>query len=945
MVAVEQLNAHLDGCLAIGSEGGGASSPVVAAAAGCRSSRLPLSGGAAGAGVRRTVRALRKTERYGDLAAASAMASEEEEEEEEQEEEPEYVIECLRSLRRSRCNHDQLEFLVKWEGYSERESTWEPESEMLRAVPLLVRQLARWAMGPDSDCDDPTKASLAARGWASSGLGGQAHDESQEIEGDEEESSAVAARAADDGRRQQQRDRGTTPKRQCIRIHRPPVTPPPSTHTQRGGQSRYRGVSWGKNSGQWRVSIKHKGSQEHLGFFSDGESAARVYDERARELHGVAARLNFPRAGERQGVAWQRTDPEARDAQVKAANEIVVAERQKQHQSSSRYRGVSWCNFVGKWVAALRHQGHRQHIGVFVDEESAARAYDVRARELRGVAAWLNFPRAGERQGVTCQRVDPEVRAAGAALVATRRQQDQRSSKYRGVSWVQGKWSARISQEGRKQHLGAFPDEESAARAYDARAHELHGVAAQLNFPRAGERQGAACQRVDRVARAASAALVTTRRQQQGQRSSKYRGVSWDKNSGRWRVCIKHKGGQEHLGSLLDEESAARAYDERARELHGVAARLNFPRASEQQGAANVSQDAHVKAAYEALVATRRQQHANSSKYRGVTWKKKLGKWSAAIGHEQRWQHLGYFLDEESAARAYDARARELRGVAARLNLRVGEQSLDPEASAVSAASEALVATRRQQHASSSKYRGVTWRKRLGKWLAAIRHEKSVQHLGCFLDEESAARAYDARARELHGVAARLNFPRAGERQGAACQRVDPEVRAAGAALVATRRQQGQRSSKYRGVSWEKQLRMPWRVSIKHKGGQEHLGSFLDEESAARAYDARARELHGVAARLNFPRMGERQGVARQCGAGRSSAPNGSGSRYNRSESEGSSESEGEDDLVDQKASAATAYGTERMLTSTFGECGPFTIYLPAAPCCAVAVCTLCCAV
>ena len=44
-----------------------------------------------------------------------------------------YVIEGLRSVRRCRRNKRQLEFLVKWEGYSERESTWEPEREMLRA--------------------------------------------------------------------------------------------------------------------------------------------------------------------------------------------------------------------------------------------------------------------------------------------------------------------------------------------------------------------------------------------------------------------------------------------------------------------------------------------------------------------------------------------------------------------------------------------------------------------------------------------------------------------------------------------------------------------------------------------------------------------------------------------------------------------------------------------
>ncbi|MBN1786980.1 MAG: HNH endonuclease [Sedimentisphaerales bacterium] len=61
------------------------------------------------------------------------------------------------------------------------------------------------------------------------------------------------------------------------------------------------------------------------------------------------------------------------------------------------------------------------------------------------------------------------------------------SSKYRGVNHCKDKkdkeWRANICLEGKKIHLGYFEDEETAGRAYDEAAKELHGEFACLNFP------------------------------------------------------------------------------------------------------------------------------------------------------------------------------------------------------------------------------------------------------------------------------------------------------------------------------------------------------------------------------------------------------------------------------------------------------------------------------
>lgn len=64
-----------------------------------------------------------------------------------------------------------------------------------------------------------------------------------------------------------------------------------------------------------------------------------------------------------------------------------------------------------------------------------------------------------------------------------RRKQLNTVSKYRGV-WARGKrWVAKIVSSGKVYRLGAFANEEQAARAFDKKAIELRGVEAKLNFP------------------------------------------------------------------------------------------------------------------------------------------------------------------------------------------------------------------------------------------------------------------------------------------------------------------------------------------------------------------------------------------------------------------------------------------------------------------------------
>ena len=58
-----------------------------------------------------------------------------------------------------------------------------------------------------------------------------------------------------------------------------------------------------------------------------------------------------------------------------------------------------------------------------------------------------------------------------------------------------------------------------------------------------------------------------------------------------------------------------------------------------------------------------------TSQYKGVSWENGRGRWRAKIAYNRRNVFIGYFDDEVSAARAYDAKAKELFGEYAILNI------------------------------------------------------------------------------------------------------------------------------------------------------------------------------------------------------------------------------------------------------------------------------------
>ncbi|KAL1292644.1 AP2-like ethylene-responsive transcription factor At1g16060 [Arachis ipaensis] len=164
----------------------------------------------------------------------------------------------------------------------------------------------------------------------------------------------------------------------------------------------------------------------------------------------------------------------------------------------------------------------------------------------------------------------------------------QRSSVYRGVTrhrwtgryeahlWDKNCWNESQTKKGRQVYLGAYDDEEAAARAYDLAALKYWGQETILNFPASNYQE----ELKDMEGQSKEEYIGSLRRKSSGfsRGVSKYRGVARHHHNGRWEARIGRVFGNKYLylGTYATQEEAAMAYDMAAIEYRGLNAVTNF---------------------------------------------------------------------------------------------------------------------------------------------------------------------------------------------------------------------------------------------------------------------------------------------------------------------------------------------------------------------------------
>ncbi len=135
-----------------------------------------------------------------------------------------------------------------------------------------------------------------------------------------------------------------------------------------------------------------------------------------------------------------------------------------------------------------------------------------------------------------------------------------------------------------------------------------------------------------------------------------------------------------------------------------------------------------------------------TSRFKGVSWDKVYKKWVASISINGKRTHFGRHDNEEDCARVFNQQAKKYHGEFAQYN-DVTPMFPDKEWTPTVVTSK-----------NTSGFRGVFFERRAQKWIATVQCNGKCFHIGTFSDPLEAAKAYDAKSKELFGASALLNF-------------------------------------------------------------------------------------------------------------------------------------------------------------------------------------------
>jgi hypothetical protein len=133
---------------------------------------------------------------------------------------------------------------------------------------------------------------------------------------------------------------------------------------------------------RWFIQQGKRGEASPPLFYAKTKTAA------GRHLYMHRLIAGFAEVDHRDGDGLNNRRSNLRDA-THAQN---AGNARKQPGRTSQFKGVCWARRSGKWRASIGVNHRSRYLGEYSEEEAAARAYDVAAREAWGEFARLNFP-------------------------------------------------------------------------------------------------------------------------------------------------------------------------------------------------------------------------------------------------------------------------------------------------------------------------------------------------------------------------------------------------------------------------------------------------------------------------------------------------------------------------------------------------------------------------
>jgi hypothetical protein len=428
-------------------------------------------------------------------------------------------------------------------------------------------------------------------------------------------------------------------------------------------------------------------------------------------------------------------------------------------------------------------------------------------------------------------------------------------------------WNAKITFNGKLYDLGYYTREEYAAMAYDLKAWDLYGDVATRNYPLLTKKE--LIEKLSKIKEQYSIDIFDHySRKHQGRlrnvpKTSQYVGVCFNKKNQKWRAGITCELKHYFLGYFFCEEDAARAYDQKAIELYGENIRLNFPLESRPniKELKTINNETFIIDAedYEKAKQYRWRLQFNKEKIQVVTAPTKKDNYAKTsyktlvLGLESkktlfkndnpldlRKENLLIF-DTQSEFITYIHRNSDLtRSFESKY---MGSKSIQGK-------------TRK----TSKKYNYIGIRYKSGSkypWSSTIAFNNNRYYLGSFTTEKQAAIAYDIKAIEIYGDDADRNFPNMNRKKlmKKLSQLKEKETVEYKSRLSRCNQRKVltiPKTSQYRGVSLRKGCKK-WHASISYQNKDISIGSYYNEEDAAKAYDLKALELHGPDAFRNFP--------------------------------------------------------------------------------------------